>query len=90
MKVKSDEGRRIAKLNKYPHKLGSGGYEGKSEEWAKVLEKNRDSDSPVVRIHISKGQDWFMARSELTADEKIVLPKKIAPRGSENGKSILL
>ena len=41
MKIKSDEGRRIAKLNKYPHKLGSGGYEGKSAEWRTVLEQNK-------------------------------------------------
>ena len=52
MKKKREEGRRIVAMNKYPHKLGSGGYQGKSEEWAKILELNKDVDSPVVRIKI--------------------------------------
>ena len=66
-------------MNKYPHKLGSGGYEGKSKEWAKVLEKNKDSDSPVVKIQNPRGQDWLMGRSEITADGRIVLPKDVQP-----------
>lgn len=66
-------------MNKYPHKLGSGGYEGKSKEWAKVLEKNRDSDSPVVKIQNPRGVDWLMGRSEITADGRIVLPKDVQP-----------
>ena len=79
MKVKSDEGRRIAKLNKYPHKLGSGGYEGKSLEWAKVLDQNKHSDSPVVRIQNPRAQWWLMGRSEVTADGTIVLPSDVQP-----------
>jgi hypothetical protein len=66
-------------MNKYPHKLGSGGYEGKAEEWKKALEKNKDSDSPVVKIQNPRGQDWLMGRSELTADGRIVLPKDVQP-----------
>ena len=66
-------------MNKYPHKLGSGGYQGKSEEWTKVLEKNKDSDSPVVKIQNPRGQDWLMGRSEITADGRIVLPKDVQP-----------
>jgi len=66
-------------MNKYPHKLGSGGYQGKSDEWTKVLEKNKDSDSPVVKIQNPKGQDWLMGRSEITADGRIVLPKYVEP-----------
>ena len=66
-------------MNKYPHKLGSGGYEGKSKEWAEVLEKNKNSDSPVVKIQNLRGQDWLMERSEITADGRIVLPKDVQP-----------
>ena len=59
VKRKGDEGRRIARLNKYPHKLGSGGYEGKSKEWAEVLKANKDnnSGSPVLKIQNPRGQD---------------------------------
>ena len=66
-------------MNKYPHKLGSGGYEGKSKEWAGFLEKKKDYDSPVVRIQNPRGQDWVMGRSELTADGRIVLPEAVQP-----------
>ena len=66
-------------MNKYPHKLGSGGYEGKSKEWTKVLQKNKDSDSPVVKIQNPRGQDWLMGTSEITADGRIVLPKDVQP-----------
>ena len=66
-------------MNKYPHRLGSGGYEGKSEEQGKVLEINKGSDSPVVKIQNPRGQDWLMGRSELTADGRIVLPKEVQP-----------
>ena len=79
MKAKSKEGKRIAGMNKYPHHLGSGGYEGKSAEWKTALEQNRDFDSPVVQIQNPRGQCWFMGRSELTADGKIVLPQKLQP-----------
>jgi hypothetical protein len=66
-------------MNKYPHKLGSGGYEGKSEQWAKALKDAKDSDSPVLKIQNPRGQDWLMGRSELTADGRIVLPKDVQP-----------
>jgi hypothetical protein len=77
-------------MNKYPHKLGSGGYEGKSEEWAKALERNKDSDSPVVRISNHRGKDWVMARAELTADGKIVLPEKMRPVAQRLVRVVLL
>ena len=79
MKEKSEEGSRIARMNKYPHKLGSGGYEGKTEQWAKALKDCQDSDSPVLKIQNPMGQVWLMGRSELTADGRIVLPKAVQP-----------
>ena len=79
MKKKSEEGSRIARLNKYPHKLGSGGYEGKADEWKKALEKTTNSSSPVVKIQNPRGQDWLMGRSEVTADGTIVLSKDVEP-----------
>ena len=66
-------------MNKYPHRLGSGGYEGKSEEWAKFLKEIKDTDSPVLKIQNPRGQHWLMGRSELTADGRIVLPKEVQP-----------
>ena len=66
-------------MNKYPHKLGSGGYEGKSKEWAKIILKNQQSDSPVVKIKNPRGQDWLMGRSEVTVEGRIVLPKDVEP-----------
>jgi len=66
-------------MNKYPHKLGSGGYEDKSKEWAKVLSQNKQSDLPVVKIKNPRGQDWLMGRSEVIADGRIVLPKDVEP-----------
>jgi len=77
VKKKSAEDRRIAKMNLYPHKLGSGGYLGKSDEWGKVLAANRESDSPVVKIKNTRGQKWLMGRSEITADGRIVLHKDV-------------
>ena len=66
-------------MNKYPHKLGSGGYEGKSEQWAKALEDCQDSDSPLLKIKNPRGKGWLMGRSEITADGRIVLPKAVQP-----------
>lgn len=77
VKAKSDKGRRTVAFNKYPHHLGSGGYEGKSAEWRKVLDANKDSDSPVVRIQNPRGKDWVMGRAEVTADGRIVLPTEL-------------
>ena len=79
MKKKREEGRRIVAMNKYPHKLGSGGYQGKREEWAKILELNKDDDSPVVRIKNTRAQNFIMARSELTTDGRIVLHPTLRP-----------
>ena len=79
VKAKSDKGRRTVAFNKYRHHLGSAGYEGKSEEWRKVLEQNKDSDSPVVRIQNPRGKDWVMGGAEVTADGRIVLPKDLQP-----------
>jgi hypothetical protein len=79
LKEKSERGRRTVAKNLYPHHLGSGGYEGKSKEWASVLESNKDSDSPVVKIANPRGTNWLMARSEITADGKIRLPRELQP-----------
>jgi hypothetical protein len=79
MKAASERGRRTVAKNKYPHHLGLGGYEGKSKEFKKILEVNKDSDSPVVKITNLRGTDWFMARSEVTADGRIRLPEELWP-----------
>jgi hypothetical protein len=79
MKAASERGRSTVAKNLYPHHLGSGGYEGKSAEFKKILELNKDSDSPVVKITNPRGTGWFMARSEITADGRIRLPEGLRP-----------
>ena len=79
VKAKSAKGRETVRMNKYPHHLGSGGYEGKKEEWAAIIEKNRDSDSPLVHMQCERGQNWFMGRAEIDANGRIVLPESLRP-----------
>ena len=66
-------------MNKYPHHLGSGGYEGKSAEFLAALESNKDSNSPVAKITNPRSSNWLLARCEIASDGQIRLPQELEP-----------
>jgi hypothetical protein len=67
----------MSKKNIYPHHMGSKGYVAKISEWKKKIEEavSAGNPNPVEDIE-ERTVSWFLARSELTQDDKLVHKKK--------------
>jgi hypothetical protein len=67
----------MSKKNIYPHHMGSSGYVGKIPEWKKEIEEavNVGNPNPIDDIE-ERTVNWFLTRSELTQDGKLVHKKK--------------
>ena len=62
---KSKENSQTAKVNVHRHKLGSGGYLGKQDKWAKEAEELAKARKPDPFIKFDPyTQQWLKARRE--------------------------
>ncbi|KAL6647076.1 hypothetical protein ACP70R_014513 [Stipagrostis hirtigluma subsp. patula] len=78
----------IQSHNTNPHRLGTGGYDGKAEEWERIDEQARREgrELPFSEVDSEVCRTWLRGRSSKTADGQLVLNN---PRDQEVAQEMI-
>ncbi|KAF0925846.1 hypothetical protein E2562_018485 [Oryza meyeriana var. granulata] len=69
----SEVNKAISAFNTHPHRLGTGGYVGKSLQWAREDEEaaHLSQPTPFANIPVQRARNWVRARAITTSDGSI-------------------
>lgn len=75
-RAKSEAYRALQAKNLHPHRLGSGGYAGKQQEWQREDETAAESNTPPVLgdIPTTRARNWARARYKKNSDGTLTFP----------------
>nr|XP_043636784.1 uncharacterized protein LOC122607800 [Erigeron canadensis] len=79
--VKSAKGKELVKLNKNPHHLGSRGYLGKKDQWAK--EKELGKCPELFSLSTERAREFLLARRVKVGPDEYELPENLLPLANQ-------